>query len=438
MKVWRAALCLGLILGIMRQGNTMEEASAGDLQQIGVEVKQERAARRALDHKESILKRQSIQKIVVQPYAWNDITLNPSRLIASGQPVRVLALDGGGSKGITEAVFLKHLEEKTGRPIAELFDLIIGTSTGGILAVALTTPDESGKKPKYSAEDMVEFYRSDAEKIFTQKACCGSFFGLCGPSYKAEPLEELLAEKVMDQPMSFSLVHVAVTAVNTETNRMEIIASYKGRAREKSNFFKRDACRATSAAPTYFEPATIAPIGHPHDIRSAIDGGLGANNPAMCGVVEAIKLFGKDHPIHLLSLGTGEAPSYTDPQIAKKRGLFSWAKPIIQTTFDAQSFSTHYMLEQFLTETGWGSYYRFQANLSQEQMAMDNAGPVHLRSLEVAAERMVEDGKHKIRELLEEFWGISAIKEHLELKHKVAPLPLLTLSSPPLASTAAE
>ena len=79
--------------------------------------------------------------------------------------VRVLSIDGGGVRGIIPAIILAEIEKRTGKPIAGIFDLISGTSTGGILALGLTAPNENGK-PKFTASDLVEFYETRLNDIF--------------------------------------------------------------------------------------------------------------------------------------------------------------------------------------------------------------------------------------------------------------------------------
>jgi hypothetical protein len=83
------------------------------------------------------------------------------------RPFRVLSIDGGGIKGIIPAKVLVKIEEETGKKAAELFDLIIGTSTGGILALGLTKPvRDGGDEPEYGANDLVGLYKQYGEMIF--------------------------------------------------------------------------------------------------------------------------------------------------------------------------------------------------------------------------------------------------------------------------------
>ncbi len=79
--------------------------------------------------------------------------------------LRVLALDGGGVRGVIPAVVLAEIERVAGRPLVELFDLVAGTSTGGIIALALTVPKPEGG-PRYTAQDVIHFYLSEIPRVF--------------------------------------------------------------------------------------------------------------------------------------------------------------------------------------------------------------------------------------------------------------------------------
>ncbi|MEO1088356.1 MAG: patatin-like phospholipase family protein, partial [Acidobacteriota bacterium] len=79
---------------------------------------------------------------------------------------KILAIDGGGIRGLIPALVLEAMEEKTGRPVSEIFDLVAGTSTGGILALGLVRPGDGGG-PAYSAADLAELYERRGGQIFT-------------------------------------------------------------------------------------------------------------------------------------------------------------------------------------------------------------------------------------------------------------------------------
>ena len=79
---------------------------------------------------------------------------------------RILAIDGGGIRGVIPARVLMAIEAKTGKRIAELFDLVAGTSTGGILAAGLCVPTPDRTRPKYDASDLFQLYKKYGNEIF--------------------------------------------------------------------------------------------------------------------------------------------------------------------------------------------------------------------------------------------------------------------------------
>ena len=78
---------------------------------------------------------------------------------------KVLSIDGGGIRGIIPSLVLDYLERESGKPISELFDLCVGTSSGGIIALGLAQADAAGA-PKYSARDLADFFENSGDKIF--------------------------------------------------------------------------------------------------------------------------------------------------------------------------------------------------------------------------------------------------------------------------------
>jgi hypothetical protein len=111
---------------------------------------------------------------------------------AKGRLVRILAIDGGGMRGIIPARLLAHLEERTGRRAAELFDLVAGTSTGGLLALGLSKPDpHHPARPHYRASEIVDFYRLSGRDIFRRSLLhfIRSLGSWLGPKYPPAGLE---------------------------------------------------------------------------------------------------------------------------------------------------------------------------------------------------------------------------------------------------------
>jgi len=132
-------------------------------------------------------------------------------------PIRVLSIDGGGIRGVVPAVILGEIERLTGKPIAESFDLIAGTSTGGILALALTVPGPDGR-PRYSARDLIALYEKEGSRIFGRPKWhwLRPLRILLEEKYPADGLEAVLAEYFDDCRLKDAVTEVVVTSYETE------------------------------------------------------------------------------------------------------------------------------------------------------------------------------------------------------------------------------
>ena len=305
--------------------------------------------------------------------------------------IRVLSIDGGGIRGIIPAILLAELERATGRPVADTFDLVAGTSTGGILALALTMKGEDGR-PRWSADEMIGLYEEQGPNIFDRSVWdrIRSVEGLLDEKYPPEGMETAFAAYLGDARLSEALTEVLVTAYEIEQRTTFFFKSAKARADERDDFPIREAAQATSAAPTYFEPVQIE-RGHGRPDLALVDGGVFANNPAMCAYAEALKDEGDDE-ITLLSLGTGELTRALPYEDAKDWGLAEWAKPIIDVVFDGVSDATDHHLEQIL---GREHYFRFQTRLDRARDDMDDASEGNLHLLKQEAEELLRDERDR-------------------------------------------
>ncbi|MEA2124204.1 MAG: hypothetical protein QOI80_986, partial [Solirubrobacteraceae bacterium] len=172
--------------------------------------------------------------------------------------MRVLAIDGGGIRGLIPALVLAEIERRTGRRVAELFDLIAGTSTGGILACALARPGDDGK-PRYTAEELTGLYVSEGPKIFHHSLLhtVESAGGILDQRYENTGLVRALDHYMGDAKLSETLVPVFVTAYDIENRRAFFFRTAAAREKPGYDFRLADVAHATSAAPTYFEPARV-------------------------------------------------------------------------------------------------------------------------------------------------------------------------------------
>ena len=304
--------------------------------------------------------------------------------------IKILSIDGGGIRGIIPATILDHIERITHKPIASLFDLIAGTSTGGILALGLTKPDAAGR-PRYSAADLVNLYVSEGARIFSR-----SFWyrllaldNLSEKKYPAAGIEAVLEQYFGDARLRDAITDVLVTSYEIEKSFPFFFRSSAARRYADYDFPMRDVARATSAAPTYFEPMKL-------NNYALIDGGVYANNPAACAYVEARTTFPDAANFMVVSLGTGNTNDGVSYPEAKNWGVAQWAKPILSVVFDGVSSTVDYQLRQIVP-----NYYRFQTTLPSAQASFDNASSANLTALQGLAHKFIEDQPDQMEQLCE-------------------------------------
>ena len=299
-------------------------------------------------------------------------------------PFRVLSIDGGGIRGIIPATVLAAIEHRTGRHISELFDLIAGTSTGGIIALLLTRPAADGS-PEYSASNVIDLYSQHGEQIFSCPLwhTIRSVDDVLEEKYLPRELEALLQQYFGSVCLSGALTRVLVPAYEIEIREPWFFRSERAKQQPATcDFPMWQVARATSAAPTYFPPELIEK--NPH-AWAFIDGGTFANNPGMCAWAEATRCApGRD--VFLVSLGTGEHTRPIAYAQAKNWGLLGWARPILDVVFDGVSKTTDYELCQLLPRD---HYHRFQCSLTLASDDMDDASPDNIAALLKQAQALV-------------------------------------------------
>ena len=262
---------------------------------------------------------------------------------------KILSIDGGGIRGVIPAALLQHFEAQTGKRISDLFDLIVGTSTGGILAAGLTVPTAGGK-PKYSATDMLKLYADRGREIFERSFWRGitSLGGTADEQYSHKPLEKILKQYLSDATLTDCLAPVVITSYDIEQRAPYFFKTSHAKQKKDRNHYLRDAARATSAAPTYFEPEVVKSLAKSPTRRVLIDGGVFVNNPAMCAYVEALTLGATSDEIVVVSLGTGVATRSIPYDDAKDWGAIGWVRPIIGVMMDGSADAADYHLRQLL------------------------------------------------------------------------------------------
>jgi len=272
----------------------------------------------------------------------------------------ILCIDGGGMRGVIPSYMLGKLAELLVaqgdlRPLADHFDLIAGTSTGGIIALGLACPPDKcsigsdGASPSYAYESVKQtffqkltkkpvqyrklgvlppsvdikrissLYREYGKTIFPKKQSL-LFGSLFIDKYDCEPLEAFLQDFFKDTPLSEATVPVMAMSYDiSKSGRPFPLCS-----KDSHQFLFWEAARATSAAPTYFHPAFFTDRENGENLV-LLDGGVVANNPVLYAYQEARALYPDCTRFHILSLSTGKAE--LNLQISKNTGVIGWLDP---------------------------------------------------------------------------------------------------------------
>ena len=340
--------------------------------------------------------------------------------------VRVLSIDGGGIRGILPALVLAEIERLTGQPACELFDLVAGTSTGGIIALGITVPGDKGpagkERPRWSAEQLADVYVNEGPKIFHRSLArtIWTIDGLRMEKYAAGGLDAVLDRYMGDARLSQALTDVLITSYDIRAHEPLFFKNFQPRERAGRSpqngatteapasvdqpfidYLMTEVVRATSAAPTYFEPEDL-PAPPPAADEAAppdyvlVDGGTFANNPAMCAYAEARR----NHPhadVLIVSLGTGRLTKSISYDQAKGWGLARWARPLLGVIMDGSSAAIDYQLDELLgPDTG---HFRFQTVLDHASDRLDNASPSNIARLTTLAQASIEENASRLKDL---------------------------------------
>jgi patatin-like phospholipase/acyl hydrolase len=213
-----------------------------------------------------------------------------------GSIVTVLSIDGGGVRGIIPGTILAFLEEKLQEldgpeaRLANYFDVIAGTSTGGLVTAMLTAPNDNGD-PLFAARDINDFYLEHCPRIFppVSKGPLGLFKSMTGPKYDGRHLHSVVQQLLGDKRVDSTITNIVVPTFDIKLLQPTIFSTYNARKDVSKNALLSDVCISTSAAPTYlpghrFE--TTDKDGKPREFN-LVDGGFAANNPVSsraCGI----------------------------------------------------------------------------------------------------------------------------------------------------------
>lgn len=311
-----------------------------------------------------------------------------------------LSIDGGGIRGIIPAMILDHIETEIKKPITKIFDHIAGTSTGGILALGLTKPTEislhmrpeprdskfTSNDPQYSAKDLVDFYKYEGKKIFKHSILRDLFTakGVLCAKYDRTYLDKLLDETFGTVLIQKALTNVSIPAYSLTLNEIILITN-----NSHWQFKMGDIAAITSAAPYYFAPRVIKPVGHKH-IAVGVDGGLFADDPNLLHLLK----YGNDcKDIVNIAIGTGERKRLKPNITVTPSGLISWftrGNSLIDSMLRADS-----QLGECVAHKMYKENYRLQPILPESYTTLDDASDRNIGVLQDCAKKYIDSGALK-------------------------------------------
>ena len=264
---------------------------------------------------------------------------------------KILSIDGGGVKGLYSARILQHFEEKFDCNISDYFDMLCGTSTGGLIALAGSL--------KIPMQTICEFYEKEGENIFPEykknkflsfllrrKITKGDIKQLIkGGKFSDAPLKKALSKIFGEHKIADSNNYLCIPSYTITEARPWVFKKDHHELDRDDKAFYTDVALATSAAPTFFPLAEISY----YDNKQFIDGGVWANNPTLIGLIEALRFFvgtGKEFDsISILSVSSLSVTGGKPNGLKRNRSFLDWNKDLFETSMTGQSIFANYFME---------------------------------------------------------------------------------------------
>ncbi len=287
---------------------------------------------------------------------------------SKGKVFKILSIDGGGIKGLYSSTILEHFEERFGSSISDHFDMVCGTSTGGLIALAISLKIPATKISKIYTLHGSKIFPSYSKIVSKYKQVCG------GGKFTDIELRKALFEVFGEKKLAESNNLLCIPSYSITDARPWIFKfDHKEGDLSRDNKAKYvDIALATSAAPTYFPLAQI----EYYDNKQFIDGGVWANNPTLTGLIEALTYFvgeGKEfQQISILSISSLSHTGGKPTGLKRERDFLDWGNDLFETSMNGQSLFTHYFLSQ-IHEIGHVpiNYIRIpSAEISSEQESL--------------------------------------------------------------------
>jgi hypothetical protein len=251
---------------------------------------------------------------------------------------RILSIDGGGIKGVFPASFLASVEDSLRQPLASYFDLVVGTSTGGIIALGLGLG--------LSAKQILNFYVEHGPSIFRGNRLLRCMRRLGISKYSPAPLQKALEDVFGSRRLGESRKRLVIPSFNLDSGDVHVWkTSHHPRLERDYKVQVVEVALSTAAAPTYF-PTHRGAAG-----MSLIDGGMWANNPVAVAIVEAIGILGwNPAALRVLSLGCTTTPLGINRARSRPLGALYWGLKIADVFMTAQASSAIGMAQHLIDD----------------------------------------------------------------------------------------
>ncbi len=298
---------------------------------------------------------------------------NPCFLPENSKDYWVLSLDGGGVRGILHLATLAKLEEQTGKRVVDMFDGISGTSVGGIIATLLTMPNpDDPSQPKYHPRQLLELFIANRSKMFQSK--WQSFGGFFGTKYKTTGLKNFLHSLLGENSFKNRWLPTVLVTHDLHTYQERLFSTI-----DDEDYYAKHVAMATAAAPTYFKPQHVFPIGDPSSRGYFVsDGGTCMNNPSLVGIGLLHKYYNVQlERVHILSLGTGVSNIPLENVALRRGGALSWVRVIADLCMGGQESIDNDLVSSYCGDR----YHRFNPILAPCDLAMDDISDAHRDAL---------------------------------------------------------
>jgi uncharacterized protein len=300
------------------------------------------------------------------------------------KPIRILSIDGGGIRGVIPAVILYDLENQLKKPISQIFDMVAGSSIGGVIALSLTMPD-SENQPLHSTLDLVDFFIDLRKDIFKSslRHSIKTLGGLIGPQYESDGFKDILNKRFGNKMLSQALIPTLVTGYHIDGNvGIEFFSPDAKKFPHDMDCLVREVAMATSAAPAYFD---CVDVHYEWGILPSVtDGCLYKISPALLPFVRAQNLY-RGRTIEVYSLGTGQSTAEDISLRLNNRGIIHWLSPLLRHIWKGSIDADDSILSHMLNRDGRKNYFRLNPRIDFDHSALDDISDENLSYLLMTA-----------------------------------------------------